>query len=40
MHARFQREWIPMENRYFMALRVREACELVFGPENPGEGAP
>ncbi len=28
---RFEREWIPMENRYFEAMGVRERCDLVLG---------
>ena len=27
---RFEREWIPMENRYFAAFAVPESCDLLF----------
>ncbi len=30
MLARFETEWIPMEERYFKACSVREACDLVL----------
>ncbi len=30
MLRRFEREWIPLENRYFAALAIRERCHLVF----------
>ena len=30
MHKRFINEWIPLENRYFEALKIREKCDLVF----------
>ncbi len=30
MLRRFQREWIPMEERYFTAFHVRETCDLVL----------
>lgn len=30
MAARFFAEWIPMENRYFEGMRVRERCDLVI----------
>ena len=26
----FQTRWIPMEERYFDAFRLRERCELIF----------
>jgi len=26
MHKRFVEEWIPMENRYFCAMNIREKC--------------
>ena len=26
MHRRFMREWVPMENRYFEEMRIREKC--------------
>jgi uridine kinase len=31
MLERFVREWIPMENRYFEAMGIREQCSLVLG---------
>ena len=30
MQQRFFEEWIPMERRYFEAMQVESACELVF----------
>lgn len=30
MHARFVGEWIPLENRYFDGLNVRQSCTLSF----------
>ena len=30
MQRRFFEEWIPMENRYFAAMGVEEACDLVL----------
>lgn len=27
LYQRFQQEWIPMENRYFDAYRIRESCQ-------------
>ena len=26
MHGRFMREWVPMENRYFEEMCIREKC--------------
>ena len=26
MHRRFMREWVPMENRYFEEMCIREKC--------------
>ena len=28
--ARFQGEWVPLEDRYFQACRVRDCCQLVL----------
>lgn len=28
MHARFMREWVPMENAYFEATRIDSRCDL------------
>ena len=33
MLARFETEWIPLENRYFDALQIRTRCDLVFGAQ-------
>ncbi len=30
MFWRFNKEWIPMENRYFKGMNVRERCDIVF----------
>ncbi len=30
MHKRFISQWIPLENRYFQALKIKEQCDLVF----------
>ncbi|NLN42336.1 MAG: hypothetical protein GX160_10265 [Clostridiales bacterium] len=30
MHKRFIKEWIPLENRYFEVLKIKEKCDLVF----------
>jgi len=30
MHQRFINEWIPLENRYFEAAKIREKCDLIF----------
>ncbi len=30
MHGRFLNEWVPLENAYFDALSVKEACDLVI----------
>lgn len=34
LHERFLSEWIPMENRYFESLGIKEKCTLVFGDEE------
>ncbi len=31
MYQRFEREWIPMENRYFEAYGIRDKCIVVIG---------
>lgn len=31
--TRFEREWIPLENRYFEAFHVAEGCDLVVEAE-------
>lgn len=31
MYRRFEREWIPMENRYFEACEIRKKCIVVNG---------
>ena len=31
MYQRFEREWIPMENRYFAFYEIREKCIVVSG---------
>ncbi|MDE7130835.1 MAG: hypothetical protein K2O65_03425 [Lachnospiraceae bacterium] len=31
MYQRFEREWIPMENRYFEAYGIRDKCIVVSG---------
>ncbi|MEL7604386.1 MAG: uridine kinase, partial [Bacillota bacterium] len=28
--ARFEDEWIPLENRYFSGLDIARQCDLVF----------
>ena len=28
--ARFEQQWIPMEDRYFRACRVKECCQLIY----------
>ena len=30
MHRRFIAEWIPMEEHYFSAFKIRERCDMVF----------
>ena len=30
MHQRFVEEWIPMEEQYFSAFKVRQQCDMVF----------
>lgn len=30
MHQRFLSEWIPMENRYFKAMGIREKCDMIL----------
>ena len=30
IQQRFLREWIPLENRYLRALKIKEQCDLVF----------
>jgi len=30
MHKRFMTEWVPMENRYFAGMGIREKCDLAF----------
>jgi uridine kinase len=35
MLKRFVNEWIPMEDRFFQELRVKDACDLVFDEERP-----
>lgn len=30
MHERFINEWIPLENRYFKELAIKEQCDFVF----------
>ena len=34
MLTRFETIWIPMENAYFSAFRIREQCELVIHTED------
>lgn len=34
MAARFEEEWIPMENRYFAAYGVRESCDVIINTTN------
>jgi uridine kinase len=34
LHRRFQNEWIPMENVYFNAFRIREKCDVVLKIES------
>ncbi len=36
LHNRFFEEWIPMEKLYFDHFRIRQQCDLLFGP-NPQE---
>ena len=31
MHKRFMTEWVPMENRYFAGMGIREKSDLVYG---------
>ncbi len=33
---RFEREWIPMENRYFAAFGVRESCDVILDTSGLG----
>ena len=37
MHGRFMREWVPMENRYFEEMCIREKCGFDISL-NYGEG--
>jgi len=30
MYRRFMEEWVPMENRYFDGMGIRERCDLVY----------
>jgi len=30
MHKRFINEWIPLENRYFNGMKIKEQCDLVY----------
>lgn len=30
MHKRFIEEWIPMENRYFCAMNIRDRCKFLL----------
>ncbi|MDD2283563.1 MAG: hypothetical protein PHD92_09295 [Eubacteriales bacterium] len=30
MHKRFISQWIPLENLYFQALKIKDQCDLVF----------
>lgn len=30
MHKRFISQWIPLENKYFQALKIKDQCDLVF----------
>lgn len=30
MHQRFLSEWIPLENRYFEAMGIRDKCDLII----------
>ena len=31
---RFRQVWIPLEDRYFAACRVKECCQLVWNGDN------
>lgn len=33
-HRRFFEEWIPMEQRYFEAFRIRESCDIVCAEQE------
>lgn len=37
MHKRFMEEWIPLENVYFAACHVQEACRLTISMTDEGE---
>ncbi|MDF2685394.1 MAG: hypothetical protein K0S55_575 [Clostridia bacterium] len=30
MHKRFLNEWIPLENRYFNEMKIKEQCDLIY----------
>ena len=34
MHRRFMAEWVPMENRYFAGMGIRERCDLRYDNGN------
>lgn len=34
MHRRFMTQWVPLEEAYFSALSIREACDFILGPEG------
>ena len=36
MAARFEKEWIPMEHRYFAAFGVRESCDVIVDTTSLG----
>ncbi len=36
MHRRFMEQWIPLEERYFTALEIPKACDLIFTADDQG----
>ncbi len=34
MYKRFAEEWIPMEDRYFSGMRIKEQCDFVYDTER------
>lgn len=33
LHQRFSEEWIPMEKLYFDHFKIRQGCDVLFGPD-------
>ncbi len=40
MHRRFMAQWVPLEEAYFSALSIREACDFILGPEGEPTAEP